>query len=156
MRTSLNLNLFFFFETGFLCSPGCPGTHFVDQAGLELRNPPASASQVLGLKVWATTALAFYSVAARAESDHLLTPSEVSPNTCPDLRSSPGEDPSFTLVRPGARENCSSGCCGGLPGEPAAPSAKTYCCLQSCGSALYFSWTFPFSMFISVSSIPSQ
>jgi hypothetical protein len=22
----------------------CPGTHFVDQAGLELRNPPASAS----------------------------------------------------------------------------------------------------------------
>jgi hypothetical protein len=38
-----------------LCSPGCPGTHFVDQAGLELRNPPASASQVLGLKVCATT-----------------------------------------------------------------------------------------------------
>jgi hypothetical protein len=27
-----------------LCSPGCPGTHFLDQAGLELRNPPASAS----------------------------------------------------------------------------------------------------------------
>ena len=35
-----------------LCSPGCPGTHSVDQAGLELRNPPASASQVLGLKVY--------------------------------------------------------------------------------------------------------
>jgi hypothetical protein len=34
-----------------LCSPGCPGTHSVDQAGLELRNPPASASRVLGLKV---------------------------------------------------------------------------------------------------------
>jgi hypothetical protein len=33
----------------FLCNPGCSGTHFVDQAGLELRNPPASASQVLGL-----------------------------------------------------------------------------------------------------------
>ncbi|GAB1288595.1 Lysine-specific demethylase 4C [Apodemus speciosus] len=31
-----------------LCSPGCPGTHFVDQADLELRNPPASASRVLG------------------------------------------------------------------------------------------------------------
>jgi hypothetical protein len=31
-----------------LYSPGCPGTHFVDQAGLELRNQPASASQVLG------------------------------------------------------------------------------------------------------------
>jgi hypothetical protein len=41
----------------FLCSPGCPGTHFVDQAGLELRNPPASASRVLGLKACATTAL---------------------------------------------------------------------------------------------------
>jgi hypothetical protein len=39
-----------------LYSPGCPGTHSVDQAGLELRNPPASASQVLGLKVCATTA----------------------------------------------------------------------------------------------------
>jgi hypothetical protein len=38
------------------CSPGCPGTHFVDQAGLELRNPPASASQVLGLQACATTA----------------------------------------------------------------------------------------------------
>jgi hypothetical protein len=34
-----------------LCSPGCPGTHFVDQAGLELRKRiPASASQVLGIK----------------------------------------------------------------------------------------------------------
>jgi hypothetical protein len=38
-----------------LGSPGCPGTHFVDQAGLELRNPPASASRVLGLKACATT-----------------------------------------------------------------------------------------------------
>jgi hypothetical protein len=38
-----------------LYSPGCPRTHFVDQAGLELRNPPASASQVLGLKVCTTT-----------------------------------------------------------------------------------------------------
>jgi hypothetical protein len=27
-----------------LYSHGCPGTHFVDQAGLKLRNPPASAS----------------------------------------------------------------------------------------------------------------
>jgi hypothetical protein len=34
-----------------------PGTHFVDQAGLELRIPPASASQVLGLKACATTPL---------------------------------------------------------------------------------------------------
>jgi hypothetical protein len=30
-----------------LYSPGCPGTHSVDQAGLELRDPPASASRVL-------------------------------------------------------------------------------------------------------------
>jgi hypothetical protein len=37
-----------------LYSPGCPGTHFVDQAGLELRNPPASAFRVLGLKARAT------------------------------------------------------------------------------------------------------
>jgi hypothetical protein len=44
-----------FFQTGSLCSPGCPGTHSVDQAGLELKNLPASASQVLGLKACATT-----------------------------------------------------------------------------------------------------
>jgi hypothetical protein len=42
-------NDFFFFFLVFrdrvsLYSPGCPGTHFVDQAGLELRNLPASAS----------------------------------------------------------------------------------------------------------------
>jgi hypothetical protein len=54
--------LFFFFsfflvfrDRVSLCSPGCPGTHFVDQAGLELRNLPASASQVLGLKACDTT-----------------------------------------------------------------------------------------------------
>jgi hypothetical protein len=40
-----------------LYSPGCPGTHFVDQAGLELRNLPASASAsgVLGLKACPTS-----------------------------------------------------------------------------------------------------
>jgi hypothetical protein len=60
----LLLLLFFFF--GFfrdrvsLYSLGCPGTHFVDQAGLELRNSPASASQVLGLKACATTARHFF------------------------------------------------------------------------------------------------
>jgi hypothetical protein len=48
--------LFLFFRDRVsLYSPGCPGTHSVDQAGLELRNPPASASQVLGLKACATT-----------------------------------------------------------------------------------------------------
>ena len=43
----------------FLYSPGCPGTHSVDQAGLKLRNMPASACQVLGLKVCPTTAWLF-------------------------------------------------------------------------------------------------
>jgi hypothetical protein len=42
--------VFVFWHRGSLCSPDCPGTHSVDQAGLELRNPPASASQILGLK----------------------------------------------------------------------------------------------------------
>jgi hypothetical protein len=46
----------FFQDRVSLCSPGCPGTHFVDQAGFKLRNLPASASQVLGLKACATTA----------------------------------------------------------------------------------------------------
>jgi hypothetical protein len=67
-----NLALFFgFFFCLFVCflgffsffsqdrvslySPGCPRTHSVDQAGLELRNPPASASRVLGLKACTTT-----------------------------------------------------------------------------------------------------
>jgi hypothetical protein len=35
---------YFFLDRVSLYSPGCPGTHFVDQTGLELRNPPASAS----------------------------------------------------------------------------------------------------------------
>jgi hypothetical protein len=38
--------IYFIFETGLLSmtSPGCPGTHFVDQAVLELRDLPAPAS----------------------------------------------------------------------------------------------------------------
>ena len=49
--------LFLFFQDRVsLCSPGWPGTHFVGQASLYLRNSPASASQVLGLKAWVTTA----------------------------------------------------------------------------------------------------
>jgi hypothetical protein len=46
---------FFFRDRVSLYSPGCPGTHFVDQTGLKLRNLPASAFRVLGLKAWATT-----------------------------------------------------------------------------------------------------
>jgi hypothetical protein len=53
---SLFFCLFGFQDRVSLCSPGCPGTHSVDQAGLELRNLPASASRVLGLKACATTA----------------------------------------------------------------------------------------------------
>jgi hypothetical protein len=59
------LFVWFFFFFGFcfcfrdrvsLYSLGCPGAYSVDQAGLELRNLPVSVSQVLGLKVCATTA----------------------------------------------------------------------------------------------------
>jgi hypothetical protein len=52
---------FFFFLGGgvrdrvSLYSSDCRGTHFVDQAGLELRNQPASVSRVLGLKACTTT-----------------------------------------------------------------------------------------------------
>jgi hypothetical protein len=58
----LFLNFFFsvFGDRVSLCSPGCPGTHSVGQAGLELRNLPASASQVLGLKAWAIMAGSVY------------------------------------------------------------------------------------------------
>jgi hypothetical protein len=40
----LLLALFIFQDRVSLCSPGCSGTHSVDQADLELRDPPASAS----------------------------------------------------------------------------------------------------------------
>ena len=54
-RSPCCVELFFGFGFVFrdrvsLYSPGCPETHSVDQAGLELRNQPASASRVLGLK----------------------------------------------------------------------------------------------------------
>jgi hypothetical protein len=48
--------LFCFGDRVSLCSPDCPGTHSVDQAGLKLRNPPASTFQVLGLEACITTA----------------------------------------------------------------------------------------------------
>jgi hypothetical protein len=52
-----NLCLFvclFVWDRVSLFSPGCPGTHCVDQAGLKFVNLPASASRVLGLKECAT------------------------------------------------------------------------------------------------------
>jgi hypothetical protein len=47
----IELGFFFFRDRVSLCSSGCPGTY----SDLELRNPPASASQVLGLKACTTT-----------------------------------------------------------------------------------------------------
>lgn len=44
-----------FFEAGFLCNPGRPGTCFEDQIGLGLRSIHLLASQVLGLKECTTT-----------------------------------------------------------------------------------------------------
>jgi hypothetical protein len=54
MASTVSNPLLVFRDRVSLYSPGCPGTHFVDQAGHELRNLPASASRVLGLKVCAT------------------------------------------------------------------------------------------------------
>ena len=64
------LFIFVFFQTGFLCVALAvlelvalavlELTLYVDQAILELRNPPASASQVLGLKVCTSTAQPCY------------------------------------------------------------------------------------------------
>ena len=56
----LFLFCFVFRDRVSLYGPGWPGTHFVYQVGLELRNPPASASQVLGLKTCLTTAQLFF------------------------------------------------------------------------------------------------
>ena len=51
VQSFLFVCLFFAFRDRVsLCSLGCPGTHSVDQAGLKLRNLPASDSRVLGLK----------------------------------------------------------------------------------------------------------
>jgi hypothetical protein len=57
-KTSGFLIIYFMFcfpqDKGSPRSPGCPRTYSVDQAVLELRDPPASASPV-GLKACATT-----------------------------------------------------------------------------------------------------
>lgn len=44
------LFIYLFIEKVSLCSPDCPGTCSVDWADLELRDLPAVASQVLGIK----------------------------------------------------------------------------------------------------------
>jgi hypothetical protein len=47
-------SVWFFRDRVSLCSSGCPETHSVDQAGLELRDLPLFASQVLRWKVCTT------------------------------------------------------------------------------------------------------
>jgi hypothetical protein len=54
MHKTFFFKVFCFLHRVSLYSPGCLRTHSVDQVGLELRNPPASASQVLGLKACVT------------------------------------------------------------------------------------------------------
>lgn len=52
-----------------LCNSGCPGILSVDQAGFNLRDPPASATGVLGLKAWVGTNTAWLEpMSARAPS----------------------------------------------------------------------------------------
>ena len=94
--------LLFFFPRGrvSLYSPGFPGTHFVDQAGFELRNPPATASRVLGLKACATTFFFFFNfmyisvlsactpTGQKRASDHLIDGREL-PDGCWELNPGP-------------------------------------------------------------------
>jgi len=50
------LFLFLFFQDRvLLCNSGCPGTHYVNQDGLEFMEIPRSPSQVQGLKVCTAT-----------------------------------------------------------------------------------------------------
>jgi hypothetical protein len=55
IRWPLPFDFFFFPSTGFLCVALAVLELSVDQAVLELRNLPASTSQVLGLKACATS-----------------------------------------------------------------------------------------------------
>lgn len=43
----LLMMIWFFWNRVFLCSLGRPGTSYVDQANLELRDPPIPATRVL-------------------------------------------------------------------------------------------------------------
>jgi hypothetical protein len=55
VSVSVSVSLSLFQDRVSLYNFGCPGTHSVDQAGLEFRNLPASASRALGLKACAAT-----------------------------------------------------------------------------------------------------
>ena len=61
-KTKIFFCLFVFFKTGVsLCSPGCPGTHCVDQAGFELIYWPAcfQSARTKGVPPWALNFLKF-------------------------------------------------------------------------------------------------
>jgi hypothetical protein len=96
---------FAFRDRVFLCSAGCPGTHFVDQAGLELRNLPASASQVLGLKVCTTTSaqrcfLLYTSRICKSAQSYLLFSVEREPGLCGHWVTSPAQLDSVVISVP--------------------------------------------------------
>ena len=55
LYSNRNSNKDCFWDRVYLCSPGYPITHSVDQTVLKLRNLPASASRVLGLKAYTMT-----------------------------------------------------------------------------------------------------
>jgi hypothetical protein len=54
-----------------LCSPDCSQIHSIDRVGLELRDPPASASGVLELKACITNARVFLNTFVQV-SIHIL------------------------------------------------------------------------------------
>ena len=58
-----------FFETGFLCVALAVLELFVDQTGLKLRNPPASASRALGLKACGTMPGCTFIFLSRKQND---------------------------------------------------------------------------------------
>jgi hypothetical protein len=88
--------LFLFFETGFLCI-ALAVLGFVDQAGLELKNPPASTSQLLGLKACATVPGRFIISLQPLRLFFSPLPSSSAENPC----SSPPDSPTLMAVTKG-------------------------------------------------------
>ena len=87
-----------------LCnSSGCLGiVDFVDQAGLKLIDPPASAFQMLGLKVCVTAPgstvdLCFNSVVIRKHSVSVFSLPSVPPDLVPSGRTHKTK-PAFTFI----------------------------------------------------------